>query len=211
MPLMSSSISESSNVMVFIDAGYLRNYAKEYCGTDEINYERLGKFLATQAVAGENFRPHLVRIFYYDAKPDIKDADLVEQEYQADVKKKIEEKAKELDTYIGKIQDTDKLDIKFGHLVISKKDSTRQKGVDTLIAIDMITKAFQGQYHYAVLLAGDADFIPIVEAVKHVGPIVVGSFFNEASNSDRLKHIVDKRIFMDKLTMPSNDMMKKIS
>jgi len=195
--------------MVFIDAGYLRNYAKKQYGSDEINYGKLGTFLANSAVSGERFHAHLVRIFYYDGMPDIKDANSVEEDSREEVKKKIEQKKAELEDYIKKIQDTDKLDIKYGHLVISKKEGTRQKGVDTLIAIDMITKAFQGQYHYAVLLAGDADFIPIVDAVKHVGPIVVGAFFSDTENSDKLTHVVDKRIIMNKSTMPLNEMMRK--
>lgn len=37
-----------------------------------------------------------------------------------------------------------------------------QKGVDTLIALDMILKAFQDYYDFAFLLAGDANFVDIV-------------------------------------------------
>jgi hypothetical protein len=49
---MSGGPSESSNVMVFVDAGYLRKYANEKYGTDEINYRKLADFLSNHVVSG---------------------------------------------------------------------------------------------------------------------------------------------------------------
>lgn len=40
-------------------------------------------------------------------------------------------------------------------------------GVDTLIAIDTVTKAYQNHYDVAVLLEGDDDFIDVVKAMKN--------------------------------------------
>jgi len=96
-------------------------------------------------------------------------------------------------------------------LIISSKEDPRQKGVDSQIAIDMITKAFQSQYDYAVLLGGDADLIPIVEAVKHVGPNVMLAYFQESNYSDELTHVVDRRHPMNRQTLPGNDIISKSS
>ncbi len=39
----------------------------------------------------------------------------------------------------------------------------KEKGVDVLLAIDMITNAYENNYDIAVLLSGDADFILAIE------------------------------------------------
>jgi uncharacterized LabA/DUF88 family protein len=46
--------------------------------------------------------------------------------------------------------------------------------VDTLIAIDMISKAYENHYDVDILLAGDDDFLDVVNAVKNAGKRVYG-------------------------------------
>jgi uncharacterized LabA/DUF88 family protein len=41
-----------------------------------------------------------------------------------------------------------------------------QKGVDVLIAVDMIAKAMEDKYDDAYLVSADADFVPLVEYVR---------------------------------------------
>ncbi len=48
----------------------------------------------------------------------------------------------------------------------------RQKEVDILLAVDMLTHGFNGSMGKAVLLAGDLDFRPIVEALVRTGVFV---------------------------------------
>jgi uncharacterized LabA/DUF88 family protein len=45
----------------------------------------------------------------------------------------------------------------------------QQKGVDTLLVLDMLQMAQQGAYDVALLLAGDADFVEVVDAVQRLG------------------------------------------
>lgn len=44
-----------------------------------------------------------------------------------------------------------------------------QKGVDILLAIDMIRLSSKNQIHKAFLIAGDADYVPVVKASKDEG------------------------------------------
>jgi uncharacterized LabA/DUF88 family protein len=44
-----------------------------------------------------------------------------------------------------------------------------QKGVDVLLAVDMTSLALKRQIQKAVLIAGDADYVPVVDAVKDEG------------------------------------------
>jgi len=48
----------------------------------------------------------------------------------------------------------------------------RQKEVDILLAVDMLTHGFNGSMQKAVLVAGDLDFRPIVEALVRNGVFV---------------------------------------
>jgi len=212
MPLMGSMMSRGlglGTVMVFIDGGYLSKYAIDHYEHNDINFLNLGNFLAKHAVSPERLEPQLARIYYYDGVPDEKDAELVEEKYRKDVLKKIMEKTKTQTDYLDKIEMFDLVEVKRGHQIISKKETPRQKGIDTLMAIDMITKAYEGQYDYAVLLAGDADFIEVIKAVKNTGPKVVGAYFTETNVSSNFLKSFDRRIVMNEKTMTNNNITKK--
>ena len=75
------------------------------------------------------------------------------------------------------------------------RGSFKQKGVDTLIAIDMLSKAYENHYDVAVLLAGDEDFLDVVNSVKNAGKRVFGAFF-EKHISPELKDSFDKRLHL---------------
>ena len=47
------------------------------------------------------------------------------------------------------------------------------------MAIDMLTKAYANQYEIAMLVAGDGDFVDLVEAVKDAGKRVYGAYIFE--------------------------------
>jgi uncharacterized protein (TIGR00288 family) len=49
---------------------------------------------------------------------------------------------------------------------------TRERGskrVDITLSVDMLVHAYQKNYDVAVLIAGDEDYVPLVEAVKNTG------------------------------------------
>jgi len=53
---------------------------------------------------------------------------------------------------------------------IFKKTKTRgSKGIDISLATDMLTHANKKNYDIAILVAGDGDYVPLVEAVKREG------------------------------------------
>jgi uncharacterized LabA/DUF88 family protein len=53
----------------------------------------------------------------------------------------------------------------------------KSKAVDLALATDVLTLAGEGRYEVAVLFAGDADYVPVVEAVKRLGRHLVLGFF----------------------------------
>jgi uncharacterized LabA/DUF88 family protein len=61
-----------------------------------------------------------------------------------------------------------------------KSGSNRpSKGVDISLAVDMLSHAHRKNYTLAILIAGDADYVPLVKAVKAEGSRVYVWFFDE--------------------------------
>lgn len=59
---------------------------------------------------------------------------------------------------------------------------TEEKGVDTAIATDVISLAWDDNYDVAVLVSSDRDFIPVVESLSNKGiKVIHGSFPPKAS------------------------------
>lgn len=59
-----------------------------------------------------------------------------------------------------------------------QKQQTKSKGVDIALATDFLSNAFLNNYDVAVLIAGDADYIPMVAEVKRLGKLVYVVFFH---------------------------------
>jgi uncharacterized LabA/DUF88 family protein len=64
------------------------------------------------------------------------------------------------------------------------RKEAKAKGVDIALTKDMLSHAFMGNYDTAVLVAGDGDYIPLVEEVKRSGKRVVLHFFQSGLSED---------------------------
>ncbi len=62
---------------------------------------------------------------------------------------------------------------------VFKRESgqVKAKGVDIALTKDMLSHAFRGNYEIAVLVAGDGDYLPLIEEVKRLGKLVYVWFF----------------------------------
>lgn len=66
----------------------------------------------------------------------------------------------------------------FSPKVFKKDNKDRStKGVDISLATDMLGNAYNNNYDVAVLVAGDGDYVPLVEDVKRLGKVVYVAFF----------------------------------
>lgn len=62
---------------------------------------------------------------------------------------------------------------------MEKRDDTYvEKGVDTLLAVDMLSMAYKSAYDVAILVTADADFVPVVNEVKSFGKCVFNAYFS---------------------------------
>jgi uncharacterized LabA/DUF88 family protein len=168
-------------VMIFEDGGYLRKIFQNLFRTDKIDFLKLAFYLTDQTSRG-SMKGVLQRVYYYDAIIDQSDDP---EEYNKQ------------NQYLENIKKCDFHEVKTGRLIKTAEGKYRQKGVDVLLAIDMITKAYQNQYDIAILVTGDDDFIDVVKAVKDgTGKLVYGAFFPKET-SKRLINCFDMRISLD--------------
>src|SRR5687768_16441772 len=117
-------------IMIFIDEGYLKNIGKLYQGKEFIiNYPFLLSFLAKNSCPPLLY-PYIIRTYYYTG--NFKD-------YPTNPK--FITKYQEIQNKIKKLKEENHFEIKIGSL-IEENNSIKQKGVDTLIAIDMLSKAY---------------------------------------------------------------------
>lgn len=162
----------------FVDGAYLRRLARE----NEIALPNPANVIAhVHGQAGKFLGATLItsRIIYYDAAPDD------DSEVPDDLRDYWDALELQPDTELG-----------FGSLRgKAKRTPRRQKGVDTLIAVDMLVGAFTDLFPVATLIAGDADFVPVVREVRRRGVLViVGAAMTQpqASLSDELRRAADR-------------------
>jgi hypothetical protein len=69
-----------------------------------------------------------------------------------------------------------------------------EKGVDVMLATDVVTNAYNDHYDTAIVVSGDADFYPALQAAKDVGKhIEVAAFdMNLSAESARVADVVQK-------------------
>jgi len=164
---------------VFIDGGYLRAVGRKtdcpYPNPSELA-KKLVAHTTVQAWAANpvaTVNTFHARTTFYDALPE-SDVDPCLQEYWR------------------AIQTQEDMHLGFGALRGLKRKA-RQKGVDVQLAVDMLVGAFEGAFDVAVLVAGDADFIPVVEEVKRRGVMVVAAA-EPVSLADDLRRVADRHI-----------------
>lgn len=162
--------------MVFIDGQYLRSGLTSEFGSDAIDYTKLADFLRRSTEYGP-FYLELVRAYYYDALPEDSE----------------QSKLKVQEEYLRKIKDQNYFEVQLGRAKRDGKGNLKQKGVDTLLAIDLLTKAYEKQFDVAVLLSGDDDFLELVKAAKSTGARVYGAYFEHNTSAD-MKDSFDRRI-----------------
>lgn len=182
--LILSTVRLRKRVYAFIDGGYIRDIIKDKKDvlSDAEKYAKLLEYLKNRYFA--RLDVDLIRTLYYDA--------IVLMEDDPEKHRDQKESFNKLQLAIPFFE------VKLGDLVKTGKGSYRQKDVDTLIAIDMITKAYLNHYDAAILVAGDRDFVNVVRAVKDYTGKTVYGFYEPTKVSDELLRVLDSRSPMRK-------------
>lgn len=151
--------------ILFIDAGYL-SFISKYFGNGKPLKYKIENF-AVNLLKSKNLE--CKKIYYYTAPP-----------YQSPNPTKEENKRKaSYDKFISKLKNTNpQIIVKEGRC--QKIDNTyQQKGVDTLITIDLSRIPKKEKISDVVLLSSDTDFVPIIEDLKEDGIKVILAYFTD--------------------------------
>jgi uncharacterized LabA/DUF88 family protein len=140
---------KEERVMIFIDGSNMYHSLKAYFHRTDID---LGKFCEKLV----NKRK-LVRIYYYNAE--------VGQPQEP-------ERYKDQRAFFDSVEAIPYTELRLGRLVYTSawpSTPPYEKGVDVMLATDMLTHCFKNNYDTGILVAGDADFVGALQAVKDDG------------------------------------------
>jgi uncharacterized LabA/DUF88 family protein len=164
----------SATKYLFIDGGCLRAtiqaISKSVCG----NEDRIRPLFPS---IGAGFR----KSYFYDAIPA--------QEHGEDLAS-YERRVETAHGDFDRIRSLDRFHVALGEIK-GRKGNRRQKQVDVRLAVDMLSHAFRGNFAEATLLAGDDDFIPLVEALVREGVEV--TIWHPSQASEQLLAVADNR------------------
>ncbi len=157
-------------VAIFIDGSNLYHSLQENCGRFDVDFSALGRRLTD----GRD----LLRIYYYNV---LRDAERDPQAYQDQQK------------FLIALHNTSYIETRLGTSKMRGQVAV-EKGVDIMVATDLLRFAWEDLYDVAVLVSGDGDFAYAVETVKNMGKHVEVAAFTQ-NLSQELAAAADDRHF----------------
>jgi uncharacterized LabA/DUF88 family protein len=136
--------------LVLIDNGYLSAILRDEFGSARVDYLKL-----SEAICKGYYR---LRTYVYDCLPYQGNPPTEEQKtlYAGKVK------------FFNALSKLPSFEPRFGKQR-PRKGGYIQKGVDVLLAVDLVRLSSKGQIQKAFLVAGDGDYVPAVKAAKDDG------------------------------------------
>jgi len=163
------SVSQlTDRVAIFIDGSNLYHSLDENCNRFDLDFGAFADKLVKDRT--------LFRVYYYNV---LRDPDRNHQAYQDQQK------------FLTALYNTSYLEIRLGSSKM-RGDVAVEKGVDIMLATDLLRFAWEGLYDVAILVSGDADFAYAVQAVKDMGKHVEVAAFPSNLAWD-LANIADER------------------
>ena len=156
-------------VAIFIDGSNLYHSLEENCARFDVDFAAFADKLC-------NGR-RLFRTYYYNIE---RDQDRNPQAYQDQQK------------FFSALHNTPYLEIRLGSAKM-RRDVAVEKGVDIMLATDLLHYAWDNLYDAAILVSGDGDFSYAVQAVKNMGKHVEVAAF-PANLSGELAQVADNRV-----------------
>lgn len=100
---------------------------------------------------------------------------------------------------LGKLQ-KEGWQIGFGHML--KEDGYHEKGVDVLIAVDLLIGAYENSYDIAILISSDTDLIPALEKVRSMKKQVEYIGFSHKPSYGLITHSDVRRLLTKEDLLP---------
>ena len=158
----------TSRVAIFIDGSNLYHSLEENCGRFDVDFRAFA-----QKLAGDR---NLLRVYYYNV---LRDPNRNPQAYQDQQK------------FLTALDNTPYLEVRLGRSKM-RGDVAVEKGVDIMVATDLLRLAWDDRYDVAILVSGDGDFAYAVQAAKDMGKQVIVAAF-PSNLSPELANAADDR------------------
>ncbi len=142
-----------NRVMIFIDGSNFYHGMRDILGKVNVDYKKFIHKLVRKR--------YLMRVYYYTPTINREEA---------------EEQFLSQQRFITYLLDIPYMQVKFGRLV-RQGEALVEKRIDVNLAVDMVRYAALDHYDVAILVSGDGDFTPAVDAVKELGKQVECAFF----------------------------------
>ena len=144
---------------IFIDGTYLNKLLEREFGRARIDYHLLARHLAGGS--------EILRTYYYHCPPH-QSSPPTEEELV---------RARSSEHFFTALRRLPRFEVRLGKLAYRGLDHDGrpifiQKRVDIMLSVDLVRLAATSQITQAVLLAGDSDFLPAVEAAKNHGVLL---------------------------------------
>lgn len=163
-------------VCVFIDGSNFYFALKRNNRVTRVDYYQL-----SLALAGPDRQ--LMRTYYYNVAYD---------------KNLYPEKAKAQQSFLDSLDRTPYLELRLGRLIPTSDGGIQERGVDVLMASDMVYHGARNSYDTAIVVTEDGDYSVVLDLIKELGKHVEITTFQD-SQSRELIRAADLRIPMDPL------------
>ena len=163
-------------VAIFIDGSNLYHALQNNFQRHDLNYESFSKKLCGSR--------QFYRTYYYNVLQDPAQRP---------------EGSREQQDFLDVLRKTPYLEMRLGGTKTSQGVSV-EKGIDVMLATDLVCFAWEDFYDVAIVVSGDADFAYAVQAVKNLGKYVEVAYFESGVSRDMLgvadaTHLLDHSFF----------------
>lgn len=165
-----------NRVAIFIDGSNLYHALRSNFRRHDLNFtEFIKKLYGTRT---------LFRTYYYNVLQDSTQRP---------------EGFREQQEFLDILRKTPYLEVRLGSTKISQGVPV-EKGIDIMLATDLLYFAWNDFYDVAVLVSGDSDFAYALQAVKNMGKHVEVAYFESGLSKDLLnvadnRHLLDQAFF----------------
>ena len=167
---------EQNRISIFIDGSNLYHALRSNFRRHDLNFAEFASKLCGSR--------HLFRTYYYNVLQDPTQRPDGHREQQE---------------FLDILRKTPYLEVRLGTTKIAQGIPV-EKGIDIMLATDLLYFAWNNFYDVAVLVSGDADFAYALQAVKNMGKHVEVAYFESGTSKDLLdaadnRHLLDRNFF----------------
>ena len=162
-----------NRVAIFIDGSNLYHALRSNFRRHDINFAEFANKLSGPR--------HLFRTYYYN---------ILQDQIQRP------EGYRDQQEFLDVLQKTPYLEVRLGSTKVAQGVAI-EKGIDIMLATDLLYFAWNDFYDVAVLVSGDSDFAYALQAVKNMGKHVEVAYFETGVSKDLL-NVADNRYLLNR-------------